>query len=124
MKLFLSGLLFFLLFSFSKSAIASSGEFGSSAMYAPISLEKDTFLTNSILKDKKALTALTLCVFMGPLGVHRLYLGTSITTVVAYIVTGAGFGILWFADTILLFNAVFRKDLGTLKENRHFFIWN
>lgn len=84
----------------------------------------DTFLTNSILKEKDPTTALALCVLLGPLGVHRIYLGTSKTTAIAYILTGAGFGVLWVTDTVLIIKALIRKDPESISSNRHFFLWN
>jgi len=81
----------------------------------------DTINTEKIT-EKDPATALILCVFLGPLGVHRLYLGTSVITIVAYVGTGAGFGTLWILDTIVLIRATFLKRLNGYSNNRNFII--
>ncbi len=116
--------LILILFGWSLHAHATSQERYTITEYTTFLNESDTLITNSILKEKDARTALVLCVLLGPLGVHRLYLGTQKTTVVAYVLTAAGFGVLWVTDTILLTGAVFKKDVSRYSGNRHFFLWN
>lgn len=99
-------------------------ETGKIKMYDSHHAVADTFVTNQVLKEKDPATALALCIFLGPLGIHRIYLGTSHTTAVAYILTGAGFGILWIADTILIIRSLRRKDPSLITNNRHYFLWN
>ncbi|MEL6535854.1 MAG: TM2 domain-containing protein [Bacteroidota bacterium] len=55
--------------------------------------------------EPKPKVAMWICFLLGPLGIHRLYLGTSGQTWLFYLVTGGGFGFLWFTDMFLLFAA-------------------
>jgi TM2 domain-containing membrane protein YozV len=89
-----------------------------------LAIPQDTIMTNRVLKEKDPVTALVLCTFLGPLGVHRIYLGTSVSTVVAYVLTGAGFGILWITDLILIIHAMRKDSAAGISNNRHYFLWN
>ena len=71
--------------------------------------------------EKDRATALFLAVTVGILGVHRWYLGTSTTTLVAYVVTLGGFGIVTVIDIIQLITA---KDVSSCFDNPEFFMWN
>lgn len=85
--------------------------------------EKYSSRPEIIISEKNPLTAWVLCLFLGPLGVHRLYLGTSVTTAVAYVVTGGGCGIIWAGDMIALTGSLFTKDLSKYEGNKNFFMW-
>lgn len=45
------------------------------------------------------LVALLLCVFVGPLGIHRFYVG-KIATGILLLCTGGGLGVIWLIDLI------------------------
>ncbi len=45
------------------------------------------------------LVALLLCVFVGPLGIHRFYVG-KIATGILLLLTGGGLGVIWIIDLI------------------------
>jgi TM2 domain-containing membrane protein YozV len=72
--------------------------------------------------DKSALLAIVLDFFLGPLGIHRAYLGTATFTWVGYILTCGGiFGIVPFVDFwVLIFNS---SDISDYVDNTKFFMW-
>jgi TM2 domain-containing membrane protein YozV len=115
-------ILIFLLFVFNSAVKAEKAVSSLKISYELAG--QDTFITNKVLKEKDPVTALVLCTFFGPLGVHRIYLGTSVSTAVAYVVTGAGFGILWITDMILIIGSLRKDDVSDISNNRHFFLWN
>lgn len=86
-------------------------------------INKSINIQGDSITEKDPVTALVLCIFLGPLGIHRLYLGTSVTTMIAYVFTGGGGGLVWIADFVLLANAVFTKDLTKYSNNKSFFMW-
>lgn len=49
--------------------------------------------------QKSQVTALLLCIFLGPLGIHRFYLGYTWQGVVQ-LLTGGGLGIWWIIDLV------------------------
>ncbi|MEO6916523.1 MAG: TM2 domain-containing protein [Chitinophagaceae bacterium] len=72
--------------------------------------------------DKNFATALLLNFFLGPLGIHRLYLGTKTLTWVGYILTCGGiFGIVPLIDLIVLI--VHNDDISPYVNNPKFFMW-
>ena len=120
----LSLVLCVLVFILNSASVKAEEIISGSSQLEIIVVDGDSTLTNSVLKEKDPVTALALCVFMGPLGIHRIYLGTSRTTAIAYVLTGAGFGVLWVTDTIFLIRSIVRKDVSMVSDNRHYFIWN
>ncbi len=73
--------------------------------------------------DKSFVTALLLNLFLGGLGIHRLYLGTKTFTWVGYILTCGGiFGIVPLVDLIVLI--VHNADLSPYTNNPKFFMWS
>jgi TM2 domain-containing membrane protein YozV len=74
--------------------------------------------------NKNVTTAFVLGLFLGSLGVHRLYLGTSIGVFIVYIITQAGCGVLYFVDNILLLMALLDNSaIDVYVDNPHFFMW-
>jgi len=81
-------------------------------------------VTNEQAGVKNATTALVLSVFVGYLGVHRLYLGTTMTTFILYLITGGGCGILATVDDVLLLIALIQSDpIDAYVDNPHLFMW-
>ena len=76
--------------------------------------------TSSQLETK--LIAVGLAITLGVFGVHRLYLGTRPLVPISYTLTlGGGMGLLPIIDII---NIIITKDINSLKNNHHVFIWN
>lgn len=70
-------------------------------------------------KDKATTIVLTL--LTGPLGGHRLYLGTKPIVPVVYTLTlGGGVGILPFIDLVVV---CFSKDMTRFENNNKIFMW-
>ncbi len=89
----------------------------------------DTIQTNQItpvkissLKSSKPhkITAIIFALLTGPLGGHRIYLGTSTQVPLIYTVTLGGFGTLVVADIIAI---VVSKDLSEFQNNDKIFMW-
>lgn len=75
-------------------------------------------------QGKDPATAFILNTFLGTFGIHRAYLGTSGTTIVAYILTMGGCGIVAFVDWIvLLISLVNEEDISPYVDNPSFFMW-
>ena len=66
-------------------------------------------MRNNVGKDW--LTALLLCIFLGPLGVHRFYVG-KIGTGILQLITGGGFGIWWLIDLFMILIGKFTDANG------------
>lgn len=74
------------------------------------------------VQAKEFAPALILNIFLGPLGIHRLYLGTKTLTWVGYILTCGGiFGIVPFIDFIILI--INNDNLAPYIDNPQFFMW-
>ncbi len=61
--------------------------------------------------EKKRLIAFLLCFFLGPLGVHRFYVGKT-GTGVAMILTIGGFGIWALVDLVMILCGAFKDKEG------------
>lgn len=88
------------------------------------SLEKNVERINkSRLNDqiKKRLTAAVLTIALGPLGVHRLYLGCPPVVPAVYVATLGG--CLGLVPLIDLFAILFTKDLSRYENNPKIFMW-
>jgi TM2 domain-containing membrane protein YozV len=72
------------------------------------------------IKENPRLVAIALNVLLGPLGVHRLYLGTDVKIPVLYTLTFGGGGVVWVIDLGFL---IFSKDISRFKNNTRFFMW-
>jgi TM2 domain-containing membrane protein YozV len=70
--------------------------------------------------ENPRLMAIVLDVTLGVLGMHRLYLGTSLKVPVFYALTLGGGGVLWIVDLGLL---IFSKDIEKFKDNPKLFMW-
>lgn len=71
---------------------------------------------------KSFVAALLLDLFLGGLGIHRLYLGTKTMTWVGYILTCGGiFGIVPLVDLVVLI--VHNEDISPYVNNPKFFMW-
>jgi hypothetical protein len=70
-------------------------------------------------KDKATTVILTL--LTGPLGGHRLYLGTKPVIPIVYVCTlGGGIGVLPFIDLMVI---CFSKDISRFENNDKIFMW-
>ncbi len=67
--------------------------------------------------------AFLLAFFIGPLGIHRAYMGTSAGVVIGYILTFGGCGIVAFVDWIVLLIGVIENDISKYVDNTRFFMW-
>jgi TM2 domain-containing membrane protein YozV len=76
----------------------------------------------SFANQKDPLVAILLDLFVGGLGIHRLYLGTETLTWVGYFLTCGGiFGLVPLVDLIVL--AVNYNDISPYIDNPKFFMW-
>ncbi len=69
------------------------------------------------------IVAFLLAFFLGSIGVHRWYLGTSGGTVVGYLLTCGGCGIISLVDTILLLVGTIEDDVSKYVDNPRFIMW-
>ncbi len=75
-----------------------------------------------IKATKEFVPALLLNLFLGGLGIHRLYLGTKTLTWVGYILTCGGiFGVVPLVDIIVLI--INNDNLSPYIDNPKFFMW-
>lgn len=65
--------------------------------------------------------AIIFTVLTGPLGGHRVYLGTRPGAPVIYAVTLGGFGLLPLID---LAHLIFKKDISSFEKNPKIMMWN
>lgn len=77
----------------------------------------------SVLKEKDPGVAFALSFILGYLGIHRAYLGTSTGTIVAYILTAGGCGIVATVDWIVLLIGLINDDISKYIDNPSFFMW-
>lgn len=79
----------------------------------------------AMLKEGKSpIVAFVLAWILGPIAIHRVYLGGTPLLVLGYIVTIFGiFGLVPFIDWIVLLVDVFRDDLGKHEGSDAFFMW-
>ena len=67
--------------------------------------------------------AFILCSFLGFMGAHRIYMGTSPGAALAYISTCGGCLLVAFVDWVLLLIAVFENDISMYQDHPGFFMW-
>ena len=74
--------------------------------------------------EKKAAVSFILCTFLGGIGVHRHYLGTSKFMWAAYLFTFGGiFGVVPFVDWVMLIIGLVEDDVTEYIGNTKFFMW-
>lgn len=83
----------------------------------------ETGMTGLVLEQKDPVVAFLLAWFLGPLGIHRAYLGTSTGTIVGYILTLGGCGIIAFVDWVMLLIGLVNNDISQYVDNPRFFMW-
>jgi TM2 domain-containing membrane protein YozV len=104
---------------FAKAELVDFGTMEAMAPYAGLGYENQTFLQ----QDKDPLVAFLLSWFLGYLGIHRAYLGTSTGTIVGYILTLGGCGIVATIDWIMLLIGLVNNDISQYVDNPKFFMW-
>ncbi len=89
------------------------------APLADMGYANQTFLN----ENKDPMVAFLLSWFLGYLGIHRAYLGTSTGTIVGYILTLGGCGIVATIDWIMLLIGLVNNDISQYIDNPRFFMW-
>ena len=79
--------------------------------------------TTFVAQEKDPVIAFILAWFIGPLGIHRAYLGTSTGTIIGYILTLGGCGIVAFVDWVVLLIGMINNDISKYVDNPRFFMW-
>ena len=59
----------------------------------------------------------------GWLAIHRMYMGTSILAVILNIVTGAGCGVVYVIDWVMLLIGVLDNNIGQYCNNGRWWMW-
>lgn len=70
------------------------------------------------MSEKNWVATLLLCLFLGPLGVHRFYVG-KIGTGILQLITFGGFGIWALIDLIIIIVGNFTDSEGKQIKNQH-----
>lgn len=80
---------------------------------------------DAVLTEKDPTVAFVLSLVVGYLGVHRLYLGTEPVTLIVYLITGGGCGIITLIDTIMLLMVLIddEKVLTPYIDNPEILMW-
>lgn len=87
-----------------------------------LSSNETLFADDKGKEEKTASVAILLNIFVGGLGIHRVYLGGSGVLVVGYILTCAGiFGVVPLIDLIVLI--INNDDISKYVDNDKFFMW-
>lgn len=68
-----------------------------------------------MISNKSRLTAFLLAIFLGELGIHRLYVG-KLGTGIIWMVTGGLFGVGWIVDIVMILTGSFTDKQGKLVE--------
>lgn len=117
-------LIFVVLFTIQYKAEAKSSAFLLSQDLENIIIELEGNLNDTVLIKnsvfKKKLTAISLAIALGPLGMHRLYLGTDFRVPVVYSITLGAFGVLPLIDIIAILST---KDLSKYENNPKIMMW-
>ncbi len=96
-------------------------DFNAVSTMAP--LAETGYANQMFVQEKDPLVAFLLSWFLGYLGIHRAYLGTSTGTIVGYILTLGGCGIVATIDWIMLLIGVMNNDISQYIDNPKFFMW-
>lgn len=65
----------------------------------------------------------TVAYFTGICGIHRLYLGSSITVFLVYFCTGGGCGVIQAVDWVLLLMGALDNDVSKYEDNTKVIMW-
>ena len=68
------------------------------------------------ISEKKRSIALVLCIFLGPLGIHRFYVGKMGSGII-YLFTLGIFGLGWIFDIIQILLGNWTDNLGSIIRN-------
>jgi len=87
-------------------------------------LYEDTNARFEIKEGKSPIAAFVIAWLLGPLAIHRVYLGGTPLLIVGYVLTLGGFlGLIPFIDWIALLVSVFKNDLGKYEGSDAFLMW-
>ena len=117
-------ILFFLFISFNAKSETITEEINYS--YNTISFSDTSKIVinekgDTIILKKRKFTAILLALLTGPVGGHRLYLGTKPIVPIVYAVTlGGGFLVIPIMDIITI---IFTKDLSKYENNDQVIMW-
>ncbi len=89
--------------------------------FAP--LAETGYADQAFLQEKDPVVAFLLSWFVGYLGIHRAYLGTSTGTIIGYILTLGGCGIVATIDWVMLLVGLINDDISRYVDNPKFFMW-
>lgn len=89
--------------------------------FAP--LAEAGYADQTFLQEKDPVVAFLLSWFVGYLGIHRAYLGTSTGTIIGYILTLGGCGIVATIDWVMLLVGLINDDISKYVDNPKFFMW-
>lgn len=103
-------------------AQAEQADFLAMNTMAPLAGAAST-ATHFLQAEKNPAVAFILAWFVGYLGIHRAYLGTSTGTIIAYILTLGGCGIVAFVDWVVLLIGLVNDDISKYVDNPSFFMW-
>jgi len=99
----------------------------SKASQPALLLSQDSIVLDSIIYENKLparkhirAKAIVFTLLTGPLGGHRVYLGTRPGAPIIYAVTLGGFGILPIVDLV---HIIFTKDLSKFEQNQKIIMW-
>lgn len=84
-------------------------------------LKNPLYIIVENIVGKRKTTTILLTLLTGPLGGHRLYLGTKPIVPIFYVLTlGGGIGVLPFIDLIVI---CFSNDISRFENNEKIFMW-
>jgi TM2 domain-containing membrane protein YozV len=104
---------------FARAEVVEFNHMEPMAPLADMGYENQTYFES----NKDPLVAFLLSWFLGYLGIHRAYLGTSTGTLIGYILTLGGCGIVATIDWIMLLIGLVNNDISQYIDNPKFFMW-
>lgn len=93
-----------------------TGPFAAPPLGAALAMQATVDSYGNPVSSSSRLAAALLCAFLGPLGVHRFYVG-KVGTGLLQLVTVGGLGIWYLVDLILILVGQFRDAQGRLLAN-------
>lgn len=85
------------------------------------SIKNPIYVLAEDIAGKNKATVIVLTLLTGPLGGHRIFLGTKPIVPVVYTLTlGGGVGVLPFIDLVVI---CFSKDISRFENNEKIFMW-